>query len=196
MNRFDNSAAPKKTPKAIVIGDYIAWRNSGYVTDYPVDQYTLAYTFRREGDPSRKFTVTGAADSGEYLFEVLTATSAAIEPGVYFWDLQVTRDSDSERATLDQGHLSVYADKASDSSDPRTLPRKMIAEIERAWLGRATNNQLDTLAYTMGVETSATRDTEKLKIHRDYWRAELIKANRKWRARNGIPHSGFIRARF
>jgi hypothetical protein len=110
--------------------------------------------------------------------------------------LQVTRISDSERATLDQGTLTVQANKSSASGDPRTLPRKMIAEIERALLSRASNNQLDTLAYSLGVETSATRDTEKLNTHRDYWRRELIKANRKWRARNGKRHSGFIRAQF
>ena len=196
MNQFDNSTAPKKTPKGLVIGDYIAWRNSSYVADYPVADYTLAYTFRREGDPARSFVVTATTSGGEYLFEVLGATSATIEAGLYFWDLQVTRNSDSERVTLDQGTFNVHADKSTDSGDPRTLPRKMIAEIERAILGRATNNQLDTLAYTMGVETSATRDTEKLNNHRDYWRRELIKANRKWRARNGKRHSGFIRAQF
>jgi len=196
MNQFDNSTAPKKTPKSLVIGDYIAWRNSSYVSDYPPASYTLAYTFRREGDPARSFVATGSEDSGEFLFEIANAASSVIETGLYFWDLQVTRDSDGERVTLDQGTLSVHADKSSDSGDPRTLPRKMVSEIERAILGRATNNQLDTLAYTMGVETSATRDTEKLNNHRDYWRRELIKANRKWRARNGKRHSGFIRAQF
>jgi hypothetical protein len=196
MNQFDNSLAPKQTPKAFVIGDYVAWRNSSYVTDYAPASYTLAYTFRREGEPAKKFVVTASEDNSEFLFEIDSSTSAGIDEGLYFWDLQVTRISDSERATLDQGTLTVQANKSSASGDPRTLPRKMIAEIERALLSRASNNQLDTLAYSLGVETSATRDTEKLNNHRDYWRRELIKANRKWRARNGKRHSGFIRAQF
>jgi hypothetical protein len=196
MNQFNNSLAPKKTPKAFVVGDYVAWRNSGYVTDYPPASYTMAYVFRREGDPARKFTVTGTTDSDEFLFQITTTETLEIEAGLYFWDLQVTQNSDSERVTLDQGTLRVQENKATDSGDPRTLPRKMVAEIERAILSRATNNQLDTLAYTLGVESSATRDTEKLNAHRDYWRAELIKANRKWRARNGLRHSGKIRAQF
>ena len=196
MNLFDNSNAPKKTPKAIVVGDYIAWRNSSLVPDYPPASYTLAYRMRREGEPAREIIVTATEDNSEFLFEILAATSAAYDIGLYFYDLQVTRDSDSERLTLAQGTLRVCADKAETSDDPRTLPRKMIAEIERALLSRATNNQLDTLAYSLGVETSATRDPEKLNTQRDYWRRELIKANRKQRARNGKKHSGFIRAQF
>ena len=194
MNQFDNSVAPKVTPKAIVAGDYIAWRNSGYVTDYPTATHTLAYTLRLESAPARLIVITASVDNAEYLFEISSATSVAFEIGLYFWDLQVTETASGNRATLDQGTLTVLADKSTASTDPRTLPRKMVAEIERALLGRATNNQLDTLSYSLGVETSATRDTEKLNKHRDYWRREVIKANRKWRSRNGKRHSGFIRA--
>lgn len=196
MNQLDNSTAPHQTPTAIVAGDYVAWRNSSYVTDYPPASYTLAYNLRREGTPAREITITGALDTEEFLFEITSAVSAEFETGLYFWDLQVTENATSNRATLDQGTLKIQADKANSAEDPRTMPRKMVAEIERAILGRATNNQLDTLSYSLGVETSATRDTEKLNNHRDYWRRELIKANRKWRARNGRKHSGFIRAQF
>ena len=196
MNQFDNSIAPHETPKCIVAGDYIAWRNSSYVNDYPTATHTLAYTLRREGEPARQIIVTASVDSAEYLFEIASVTTAAYDIGLYFWDLQITETASGNRATLDQGTLKIQADKAESGDDPRTLPRKMVSEIERAILGRATNNQLDTLSYSLGVETSATRDTEKLNNHRDYWRRELIKANRKWRARNGRPHSGFIRAQF
>jgi len=196
MNQFDNSNAPHKTPKSIVAGDYVAWRNSSYVTDYDPALYTLAYNLRLEGTPAREFVVTATEDSSEYLFEVSVAESAALQLGLWYWDLYVTQISDSKRITLDQGQIKVVANKAEASDDPRTLPRKMISEIERAMLSRATNNQLDTLAYSLGVETSATRDSEKLMNWRDYWRKELIKANRKWRARNGLPHSGIVKVQF
>ena len=196
MNQFDNTNAPYKIPKAVVSGDYIAWRNSSYVADYPPASYTLTYNMRLEGEPAREFVVTGVEDSGEFLFEIEIATSAALDLGLWHWDLYVTQDSDSKRITLDQGILKVVSNKAEASAHPRSLPRKMIAEIERAMLSRATNNQLDTLAYSLGVETSATRDTEKLMTWRNYWRKELVKANRKWRGRNGLPHSGIVKVQF
>ena len=196
MNQFDNTNAPYKIPKSLVAGDYVAWRNSSYTTDYDPASYTLTYNFRLEGEPAREFVVTGSADSSEYLFEISISESSALKVGLWHYDLYVTQISDSKRITLDQGQLKVVANKADASTDPRDLPRKMLAEIERAMLSRATNNQLDTLAYSLGVETSATRDTEKLITWRSYWRKELIKANRKWRARNGLPHSGLIKVQF
>jgi len=196
MNQFDNTTAPYQIPKVIVSGDYVAWRNSGLVRDYPPASYTLTFNFRLEGEPSREFVVTGIEDSGEFLFEMSIAETGVLEVGSYHWDLYVTQISDSKRVTLDDGILRVAANKADASGDPRTLPRQMIAQIERAILNRATNNQLDTLAYSLGVETSATRDTEKLLTWRDYWRKELIKANRKKRARSGRGHSGIVRAKF
>lgn len=193
MNLFDNSVAPKLTPKRLVKGDYRAWRNSALVTDYPTATYSLEYKLRREGEPAIEISIASSVDSAEYLFEISSITSAAYEVGIYHYDLYVIRTSDSERVTVDQGTIEVIPNKDEDSDDPRTLPRKMLYQIERAMLNRATNNQLDTLAYSLGVETSATRNPKDLTFHRDYWRRELIKANRKWRARNGKPHSGFIR---
>lgn len=196
MNQFDNSNAPHKTPKTIVKGDYTAWRNSSYLVDYPHATHSLSYNLRLEGEPAREWVINSAVDSDEYLFEVEDSDTTDLDVGNWHFDLYVIQTSDSKRITLDQGIIRLVADKADDSTDPRSLPRKMVAEIERAILSRATNNQLDTLAYSLGVETSATRDTEKLMIWRKYWRAELVKANRKWRARNGLPHSGIVKVQF
>lgn len=196
MNLFDNSNAPKAHPRNFVRGDYVAWRNSSLVTDYPTASYTLTYNFRLEGEPARNFTVASSVDSEEYLFEISSATSANLSIGNYYWDLYVIRISDDERITVDQGELIVLASKETDSDDPRTFPRKMVAAIESAMLGRANNKQLDTLAYSLGVETSATRDPKQLRDWYDYMRTELNKANQKWRARNGLSHSGRIKVRF
>ena len=196
MNLFDTTDAPKKNPKSFVRGDYIAWRNFDLVADYPTAEYSLRYNFRSEGEPAREFIVDSTVDSGEYLFEMTGSVTALIDAGRWHWDLYVIRLSDSERVTVDQGEIRVLANKAEDSTDPRSLPNKMVAEIERAMLHRASNNQLDTLAYSLGVETSATRNPAVLRDWYNFWRAEQLKANRKWRARNGKRHSGVIRVRF
>jgi hypothetical protein len=194
-NLFDNSNAPKEAPTSFIRGDYVAWRNSSFVSTYDPVLHTLTYNFRREGEPSREFTVAGTTDAGEYLFEILQAVTATIEAGVYFWDLYIVEDSSSKRITVATGKTTVLANKADDSDDPRAFPRKMLHEIRRALLGRATSNQLDTLAGSLGVETSWTRNPEILRRLENQYKAEEVRANRKWRARRGLKHSGKIRVR-
>ncbi len=196
-NLFDTTNAPKVIPRAFVKGDYVSWRLAQYSADYPPASYSITYNFRRDGEPSREFTVQGAEDSGDYLFELEPSETndKQIEVGAYAWDLYIEQNSDNRRITVDQGLLRVVANKADDSSDPRAFPRKMIAEIQRAILGRATNNQLDILASSIGLEENVTRDTEKLKQWLQYFEAEQVAANRKWRARQGRAHSGQIKAR-
>ena len=195
-NKFDDDNIPAVVPTVMVRGDYIRWRLLNYHDDYPDASYDLLIVFRREEEPAREINVAGVEDSDGYLFTITSSTSADFEIGRYHWDLYVTRTSDSERITLDQGQTRIEANKADDSTDPRSFPRKMVYEIERALLGRATNNQLDTLAYSLGIETSGTRDPNRLKELREVYREELINANRKWRARKGKPHSGVIKVRF
>jgi len=195
MNLFDNANAPKESPRSFIRGDYVAWRNNSFVATYAPADHTMTYNFRREGEPAREFTVVGTTDSGEYLFEILQAVSITIEAGVYRWDLHLVETSSSKRITIATGKTTVNLDSASDSEDPRLFPRKMLHEIRRALLGRATNNQLDTLAASIGVESSWTRDPESLRRLEIQYKAEEIKANRKWRARRGLRHSGKIRIR-
>jgi len=195
-NAFDTSLSPTREPVEIIAGDFIAWRKTDLASDYPNSDYSLSYVCRSEGTPSRKIDITAVADGDDYLVEINSTKSATFLVANYQWTAYITRNSDSARATLDNGIFTVVANKAISSDDPRSLPQKMIAEIERAMLGRATNNQLDTLAYELGTGVSATRDTTKLIEWRTYWQRELIKINRKIAARKGKRHSGTIRVRF
>jgi len=165
------------------------------VPDYPTDLYTLAYVMRREGDPAIEKTIASAVDGGEYLFKLEGIDSQEFEAGLYFWNLYVYRIADLARVTVEKGTTRVIDNKDEDSTDPRSHPRKMVAAIKAALLGRATNRQLDTLSYSLDVESSATRDPLVLNQWLDIWEARLIKANRKEANRRGKPHSGTIKAR-
>jgi len=195
-NLFDNSKAPKQIPKTFVRGDYVAWRNTSLVSDYPVASYRLEFNFRREGESAGEFTVVSSVDAGEYLFEITGATSGGIESGRWYWDLYVFRLSDEARVTVGTGAIQVLRNSAEDADDPRSEPARILALIEAAILHRATQQQLDTLSYTLGVETSATRDPAQLMTWRDYYEKKLAIAKRKWRARRGLPHSGRVTVRF
>ena len=194
-NAFDTANAPTTEPIEIIAGDFTQWKRTDLGTDYPNNLYTLSYVARAEGTPARKIDLTATADGDDYLVAIPSATSAAYTVANYHWDAYITRDSDSARARIDSGIFTIIADKVTSSDDPRSLALKMLAYIEAAMLGRATNEQLDVLDYNIG-ETSASRDTEKLILHRQYWQRELVKANRKARARKGQSHSGIIGVKF
>ena len=45
-NLFDASNAPEGEPTEIVVGDYIQWKRSDLVDDYPPAQYSAEYVAR------------------------------------------------------------------------------------------------------------------------------------------------------
>jgi hypothetical protein len=184
-NLFDTTNAATTEPVEIIAGDYIAWKRTDLGTDYPPASYTLSYTARSEGTPARKISITASADGADYLVELSSATTLEYTAANYHWTAYITRNSDSARITIDTGIWTVRPDKATSADDPRTFARKMIALIETALLNRASNEQLDVLAYDLGIDASATRDPAKLLEHRTYWQRELVKENRKIAARKG-----------
>ena len=195
-NAFDSTAAPVTEPIEIVQGDFVQWRRADLGNDYPPADYVLSYSGRREGEPARKVEVSASASGGDYLVSLPSATTAQWEAGSYHWDAYITRNSDGARITIGSGVWTVVPDKASSSDDPRGLALKMLAYIEAALLHRAENHQLDVLAYTMGVETSATRNPEKLLMWRDYWKREIARINRRERIKKGQSPGNIIRTRF
>lgn len=191
MNVFDNSDAPHKIPRTLVRGDYVAWRNSLYVTDYPPADYQLILTARFEGDSSGEQVVIAAQDSGEFLFEI---DGVDWELGTWFYDLHVRQISDDRRHTLKSGVIQVLADRAEDPNDPRAEPRKKLALLEALIKDRIENRQIDVTSFDNG-ETSATRDYNLLVQERRRLKHELRAASQRYRALRGLPHSGTVRLR-
>lgn len=192
-NAFDTSNAPKTEPVEITAGDYTCWQRPDLLTDYPSNLYSLKYECRSEGVPARKITINADTD---YLVELASATTAAYTVANYHWTAYIVRTSDSARVSIDSGIFKVNPDHANSSTDPRSLAEKMVASIQAALEFRADNHQLDVLAYSLGVDASATRDPAKLLEHRSYWLRELNRQNQRARARKGQSHSGTIGVKF
>ena len=51
-NAFDAANAPEGIPTTIVVGDFIQWKRSDLVTDYPVSSYSAKYIFRKKDGSS------------------------------------------------------------------------------------------------------------------------------------------------
>lgn len=195
-NLFDTANAPTKEPVQIIAGDYTSWKRTDLGSDYDNSLYTLKYHARSQGSPAREIEITAAADGSDYLVELTSATTLAYELAAYSWDAFIVRDIDSARIRIDSGIWEVVADKATSSGDPRSHNQKMVDMIKAAIEERATNRQLDVLAYDLGVDASATRDTAKLLQFLTQYETRLTAENRRKRARQGKSHSGTIKARF
>ncbi len=107
-------------PSEIVVGDYIQWKRSDLVSDYPTADYTATYIARITGGGASEIQLTGTAYNGSYLFTVDSTTSADFNPGYYHWQLEIVRNSDSNRIVVDRGAFTAIVDLDVNNADPRT----------------------------------------------------------------------------
>lgn len=192
-NLFDAANSPTTEPLEIVVGDYIQWRRTDLGTDYPNDEYTATYVARITGGGANEITLVGTAYNDDYLFTVSSVTSADFVPGYYHWQLEIVRDSDSNRIVVDRGTFTAIVDLDVNQSDPRTHAEIMIDKIETVLQGRA---DADVLSYSISGRSLSKMTPDELVQWRDYYKRELIMEQRKERVRRGLPTGATLVARF
>jgi hypothetical protein len=192
-NLFDAANSPTTEPLEIVVGDYIQWRRTDLGTDYPNDLYTATYVARITGGGANEIQLTGTAYNDDYLFTVDSVTSADFVPGFYHWQLEIVRDSDSNRIVVDRGDFTAIVDLDVNQSDPRSHAEIMLDKLETVLQGRADG---DVLSYSIAGRSLTKMSPEELLSWRDYYRRELIMERRKERVRRGLPTGATMVARF
>src|SRR6056300_1272770 len=105
-NLFDAANAPEGEPKEVVVGDFIQWKRSDLVVDYPPALYSAEYVARITGGGSNGIKLPATESEDYYLFTVSTATSADFEPGLYHWQLEITQTSSGDRIVVDIGDFT------------------------------------------------------------------------------------------
>ena len=192
-NLFDAANSPTTEPLEIVVGDYIQWRRTDLDADYPNDQYTATYVARITGGGANEITITGTAYNSDYLFTISSATSAAFAAGYYHWQLEIVRDSDSNRIVVDRNTFTAIVDLDVNQSDPRTHAEIMVDKIETVLQGRA---DADVLSYSISGRSLSKMTPDELVQWRDYYKREMVMQQRKERLRRGMPTGATIVARF
>ena len=188
------SDAPSETePREIISGDFLTWKRTDLGTDYSNSLYTLSYKARLEGTGSTVITITAAASGDDYLVEEAAATTAAYTAGVYHWDAYITRDSDSERVTIDSGTFEVLADRAVATTDPRSHAKKMVDLLESLLEGKAAS---DVSSYSIQGRSLTKMGTEELIKWRNYYKREVLQAEKIERRKNGKGTGGLIKVSF
>lgn len=192
-NLFDAAQAPEGEPSEVVVGDYIQWTRSDLNTDYPNDEYTATYIARITGGGNTEIQLAGTAYNDKYLFTADSATSADFVPGYYHWQLEIVRNSDSNRIVVDRGAFTAIVDLDVGGADPRTHAEIMLTKIESLLEGKADS---DVANYSIQGRSLVKLGIEELITWRDYYRAEVEKLKRIEEIKLGRRVSSTIKVRF
>jgi hypothetical protein len=192
-NLFDAANAPEGEPLEIVPGDYIQWKKTSIAQDYPPASYTATYVARSTGGGSSEVQVTGTNGGGFFLFTVNSETSAAFQPGLYHWQLEIIQNSSSNRIVVERGEFTAVADLDVNGADPRSHAQIMIDKIESILQGKADS---DVGSYSIAGRSLTKMTFAELMTARDQYKAEVQQEVVKDRARRGKPTGSTIKVRF
>jgi len=203
-NLFDAANAREGEPDTIVIGDFVQWKKSNLVTDYPTSDYTVRYVARISGGGDNEIIITGTGQTDHYLFTVLnentgtgnsmTVTgSSNFVQGHYFYQLEVERNSDNERVVIDRGHFIVVPDLDINQADPRSHAEVMLGKIESLLSGKADS---DVASYSVAGRSLNKMTFEELVNARDFYRREVKQEMNAIDIKHGRKGSSTIKVRF
>lgn len=192
-NLFDAANAPEGEPLEIVVGDFIQWKRSDLVQDYPLASYSAQYVARITGGGSTEILLPATETGGTYLFTVDSVTSADFVPGFYYWQLEVIQTATSNRIVVDRGEFTAIADLDVNGADPRSHAQIMIGKIESILQGKADS---DVGSYSIAGRSLTKMSFAELMAARDQYKAEFHQQVIKDRVRRGKSTGATVKVRF
>lgn len=193
-NRFDIDAAPDgQQPETIVIGDYLLWKRSDLIDDYPVATHSMEYVARITGGGSTEIKVAATTGTGTYVFEVTSATSATYTAGFYHWQLEATETASGNRVVLERGTFTAVEDLDINGADPRSHAEIMITKIESILQGKA---DADVSSYSINGRSLTKMSFQELIDARNFYRQEHQKELQRERALAGENTGATVLVRF
>ena len=191
-NAFDSTNAPEGEPSEVVVGDFLQWKRSDLVSDYPTDLYSLSYVARINNSAS-EIVISTTGHTTHFLATALNAATSTYAVGDYSWQAEITRTSDGERVTVDRGSFTVIADLDAENADTRSHAQIMVDKIESLLSGKADS---DVASYSIAGRSLTKMSFQDLVNARDYYRAEATKDAANLDAKYGRKGASTIRVRF
>jgi hypothetical protein len=194
-NAFDAALAPEGEPSQVVVGDFIQWKRSDLVADYPPSLYTATYIARVTAGGNTEIELVGTNyNSGEaYLFTVDSDTSESFVAGYYHWQLEILQVSSDNRVVVDLGAFDVVVDLDAGGADPRTHSEKMLTKIETLLEGKA---DADVASYSIAGRSLTKMTPDELIKWRDYYRMEVLRLRQKSDIKLGRRSPATVKVRF
>ena len=192
-NLFDPNEAPEGEPTEVVVGDFIQWKRSDLVTDYPLASYSAEYVARITGGGANEIKLPATESGGTYLFTVDSATSADFVPGFYHWQLEVTQTSSGNRVVVDIGDFTAIPDMDSNQADPRIHAEIMVDKIQTILEGKADS---DVSSYSIAGRSLTKMSFQELVDARDYYKREVVAHNNRELVKRGKKNGATVQVRF
>jgi len=192
-NLFDVDHAREGEPLEVVVGDFLQWKRSDLVADYPAAEYSAEYVARITGGGSNEIKLLGTGNLNYYLFTVSSADSADFEPGYYHWQLEITQTATGNRVVVDYGDFTALPDLDNNQADPRIHAEVMITKIETILAGKADS---DVSNYSIAGRSLTKLSFAELMDARDRYKRELVQHENKENAKRGRKTAATIKVRF
>ena len=192
-NLFDSTNAPEGEPLQVVVGDFIQWKRSDLVSDYPAATHSAEYVARVTAGGSGEIKLLGVGSATEYLFTVDSSTSEDFNPGYYHWQLEITETSSGNRIVVQRGEFEAVVDLDVNGSDPRTHSEVMLDKIETILEGKADS---DVSNYSIAGRSLTKMTFEELMVARDRYRQEVLAYRRKLAIKSGKASGTTVKVRF
>lgn len=193
-NLFDAANAPEGEPTTVTVGDFIQWKRSDLVQDYPVATHSAEYVARITGGGASEIKLAATeSDPTYYLFTVDSVTSADFDPGYYHWQLEITETASGNRIVVDTGTFTALADLDVNNTDPRTHAEIMVDKIESILQGRADS---DVSSYSIQGRSLSKMSITDLLEWRNYYLREAKKEKKDSDIKNGRPTNTTVKVRF
>lgn len=192
-NLFDVANAPEAEPHQFVIGDYVRWKRTDLIQDYPAATHSVAFIARLSSGGNTEFTINATSATDYWLFTITSAASALYTKGHYHWQIEVVETASSNRIVVDRGTLDILFDMDVNNVDPRSHAQIMVDKIESILEGKA---DADVSSYSINGRSLTKMSFEELLNARDFYRKEFNKEIQQELAKNGEQTNSTILVRF
>lgn len=191
-NLFDTANAVEGVPEELVVGDFFQFKVSTLSSDYPNNLYTMNFVARIATGNSSEISITATASGDDYLFTQASSVTASHDVGNYHYQLEVVRNSDSNRLVVDRGELDVKSD-LDNNVDPRGHAEIMLGKIESILEGKADS---DVSSYSIAGRSLTKFSPEELLDWRNNYRKEVALHKREEAIKHGRKPKSTILMRF
>ena len=192
-NAFDANNAPEGEPATVVVGDFIQWKRSDFIADYPSDLYTATYIARITGGGSSEIQLPMTGSATYYLATVSSSDSADFDPGFYHYQLEIVRNSDDERIVIDRGSFTALPDLDVNNADPRSHAAILLSKIETILSGKA---DADVSSYSIAGRSLTKMSFQELIEVRNFYKAEVSREKQLLDVSHGRKGHATVQVRF
>ena len=193
-NLFDQELAQEGEPDTLVVGDFVHWKRSDLVDDYPLATHSAELVARIQGPaPGAEIKVAATETSDAYLFTVQSSASSSYIPGKYFWQLEITETSSGNRVVVDKGEFEITPDLDVHEADPRSHAEVMVAKIESLLEGKADS---DVSYYMINGRALTKLSYKELIEARNYYKSEANRLKMLEDIKRGKATGATVKVRF